>query len=228
MKKRQYAKFKDAAIALRRQGRTYADIRNDLNLNISQGTLCLWLQHVPLSTEERRTLKDRADEKLAVAREKAMATNQNKRRMHLGQIKEKVAHLPDLLKKGDVAKIALAMLYWCEGAKARSGSLSFGNSDPMLIKTFLLLLRQCYVADERKLRITVLCRADQDTAALEEFWANTTGIPRTQFYAPRTDARTIGKPTMKIDYKGVCRLDYFSADVYNELKIIYQLVGEGL
>ena len=157
-----------------------------------------------------------------------MATNRNKRAMRLGKIKEKVSHLPSLLKNRDIAKVALAMLYWCEGAKTRYGSLALGNSDPALISTFLLLLRHCYAVNEKKLRATVLCRADQDADVLEKFWAKVTGLPHDQFYASRVDARTIGNPTMKEDYKGVCRVDYFSADVYNELKIIYQLVGEGL
>lgn len=74
MKKKQYTKFKDAAIALRREGRTYSDIQSDLGLSISQSTLSLWLHGVPLSPPERERLKQRTDEKLAAAREKAIAT----------------------------------------------------------------------------------------------------------------------------------------------------------
>ena len=65
-----------------------------------------------------------------------------------------------------------------------------------------------------------MCRADQNTKKLEKFWSNITRIPLSQFYKPRKDARTIGKPTKRKDYKGVCKIDYFSADIYTELMMI--------
>jgi len=88
-------------------------------------------------------------------------------------------------------------------------------------------MRKCYTIDEKKFRCTVLCRADQDTKALEKFWLKITKIPSSQFYKTRMDPRTAGKPSRKLDYKGVCVIDYFSADIFLDLmqipKTIHQM-----
>ena len=109
------------------------------------------------------------------------------------------------------------MLYLGEGAKSSRGSVCFGNSDPFIISLFLNLVRKCYKVDEKKFRCTVLCRADQSVGNLEKFWLKITKIPKSQFYKTRIDARTIGKPTKKLDYKGVCVINYFSADIFLDL-----------
>jgi hypothetical protein len=43
-----------------------------------------------------------------------------------------------------------ACLYECEGRKRRTGGMSFTNSDPHMIGTFLKLLRESFVLDEKK------------------------------------------------------------------------------
>lgn len=119
-----------------------------------------------------------------------------------------------------VAKLVLATLFIGEGSKRTSSSLVFGNSNVYVIQLFLRLLRSCYIVDESRLHCTVQCRADQDQRHLVQFWSKATGIAERQFYKSRVDLRTIGKPSEYAEYKGVCRIDYFSAEVYNELRAI--------
>lgn len=59
---------------------------------------------------------------------------------------------------------------------------------------------------------------------LEKFWSSLTKIKPSQFYKAQIDVRTIGKKTIKLHYKGVCRIDYFNADIYNELKVIGEII----
>ena len=96
----------------------------------------------------------------------------------------------------------------------------FGNSDPAVVRMFVDLMRECYTLDERKFRCTLQCRADQDIKKLERFWSETTKIPREQFYKARIDKRTFGQVSEKQEYKGVCRIDYFSSALDLELKRI--------
>ena len=103
----------------------------------------------------------------------------------------------------------------------------FGNSDPSIISLFMSLLRYCYNIDESKFRCTLQCRADQNTKKLEKFWSQITKIPLSQFYKARVDPRTIDKPSKKLNYKGVCRIDYFSADLFIELKQIAEIIHRG-
>jgi hypothetical protein len=125
-------------------------------------------------------------------------------------------------------KVVLTALYLGEGSKTRKGSLAFGNSDPYIISLFLNLLRKCYKIDEKKFRCTIQCRADQNIKNLEEFWTSVTKIPLVQFYKARIDPRTIGKPSKKLDYKGVCRIDCFSGEIYLELMQIPKIIYKGL
>lgn len=75
-----------------------------------------------------------------------------------------------------------------------------------------------------KVRCTVQCRADQDPKALKRFWIEVTGIPERLFYKPLVDPRSIGKPTVKRNYKGVLRVDYFDNKIRLELEILATLV----
>jgi hypothetical protein len=153
-----------------------------------------------------------------------LAVNKEKRGNYLKSIEERVSHFKDILRDKNVAKISLAMLYLGEGSKTHKASLMFGNSNPDIIKLFLDLLRYCYNINEEKFRCTVQCRADQDIKKLESFWSELTKIPRGQFYGARIDPRTMGKKTKKINYKGVCRIDYFSADIFLELEKITEIL----
>ena len=89
------------------------------------------------------------------------------------------------------------------------------------------LLRHYYTIDESKFRCTLQCRADQNIQELENFWANITGISKNKFYKARIDPRTINKSSRKKDYKGVCRIDYFSAEVFIDLMSAAKNICEG-
>ncbi len=97
------------------------------------------------------------------------------------------------------------MLYLGEGAKGE-GVFSFANSNPNIIRYWLYLLRTSFPIDEAKFRIQVICRADQDEAELRQFWVAATGIQR--YIKGHRDARTEGKPTKRLGYKGVCKVVY--------------------
>ncbi|MDP2663986.1 MAG: hypothetical protein Q8P08_00910 [bacterium] len=155
----------------------------------------------------------------------ALIANRLKREKYIQAVRGRISHLAGELKKRSTSKIALAMLYLGEGSKKQRGALMFGNSDPSVVRLFLNLLRYCYNIDEKKFRCTLQCRADQNIKKLEKFWSKITGIPPSQFYKARIDPRTIGKPSKKLDYKGVCRIDYFSGDVFMELKQIIEVIA---
>lgn len=208
---------------LRQQGMTYAEIRSELKLMIPKSTLSYWCKDVALSSQSIVRIGRMSAENLARGREKALAQKMALRDEKVRIIRSKNRKLVRLLHAtAAVRKIALAVLYLAEGSKTNRHSLMFGNSSPDIVALFLHLLRDAYELDESKFRITVQCRADQSTHALEEFWSRLTNIPRSQFYKSRIDARTVGKLTKKADYKGVCRIDYFSSDIDMELKYLAQ------
>jgi len=213
--------------SLRKSGKTYGEIRTVLGLPIPKSTLSGWCSAIELAGFEKVRLKARQLKNSERGRFIAHAINRKRRQEYLYAVSQRTAHLPGLLKDKNVAKIALGMLYLGEGSKSTGNGLVFGNSDPAIIRLFLHLLRYCYALDESRFRCTIQCRADQDVGNLEKFWLKATNIPRCQFYPSRVDPRTIGKVSTKPEYKGVCRVHYFSADIYHELMSIGKTVAAG-
>lgn len=216
------------AVNLRKTGKTYLEICSILGQKIPKSTLSYWSRGLKLSDKSIEKIKETTKINLNRARSKAVLTNKLKRQKYLKDIYEKNLHLLSLLDhNSDIAKIVLAILYLTEGAKHQKGSVMFGNSDPKIISLFLKLMRRCYNIDESKFRCTLQCRADQNINELEKFWSKTTDIPVNKFYKARVDPRSINKISRKKDYMGVCRIDHFSAHIFNELMIIGELISAG-
>lgn len=218
--------FRNKAVMLRKQGKTYSEIRA-LIPKISKSTLSYWLSGLELSDKQKEKLSRNIDRKLIRARSQSVLVQKNKREKYFRNIENENLGFVSLLNNNkETAKLVLAALYLGEGTKSMRGSLRLGNSDPGIIKLFLKLLRSCYTIDEAKFRGTVLCRADQDIKILDKFWARTTGINKKQFYKARIDPRTIGKPSRRLEYKGVCVIDYFSANIFHDLLTLGKMMTE--
>lgn len=220
-------KLRKKVIKLRKLGKTYLEIQNNLKTTIPKSTLSYWCTNVKLPKEYQERIREIVLDNAQKGRAIALIVNRVKREKYLRSVFERNKYLTTILKNKDAAKIALVMLYLGEGSKTRRGSLQFGNSDPFIISLFLHLLRYCYNIDESKFRCTLQCRADQNIKKLEKLWSNVTKIPSSQFYKARIDPRTIGKPSKKLDYKGVCCIDYFSADLFIELIQIPKIIHRG-
>lgn len=216
--------IREKVIQLRKGGGTYGEIQKALGLAIPKSTLSDWCSGILLSQFQKMRLeinsKKQSEKGLAVALE----VNKIKRKKYLASIDKRIYHLAKTIKNKDVAKIIAATLYLGEGGKKRKGTLSLGNSDPGIMGLFLQLLRYAYKIDESRFRCTLQCRADQNIKKLEVFWSGITKIPMKQFYGAQIDPRTLGKKSKKPEYKGVCRVDYFSADLFIELMKIGELL----
>lgn len=215
------------AIQLRKKGYSYGEILGALSYSVSKSTVSLWCRPIILNKRQKKAIKDKIESNIAKARILALQANQKKRKEYLKSVEARVKNLKNLIGNKKIAKIALGMIYLGEGTKnSKRGFLTFANSDPFIVSLFLNLLRKCYIIDEGKFRCTIQCRADQDIKCLENFWTHLTMIPKPQFYRTRIDKRTVGKISKNLNYKGVCRIDYFSADIFLELlqipKTIYK------
>lgn len=220
--------LKEKVKNLRRKGKTYLEINKILNISLPKSTISYWCVDIDLPLGFQRKIRDYNKFHLVKARKIALEKKKVIRKNYFNEINARNGHLRDLLRDKNVAKIALAVLFLGEGFKnPKRGSLAFGNSDSLTISLFLFLLRHCYDIDERKFRCTLQCRADQNIRKLEKFWSKATGIPLAQFYKARIDPRTIGKPSKNLDYKGVCRIDYFSSDIFYEILSIPRIIYKG-
>ncbi|MBI5003613.1 hypothetical protein HZC00_00780 [Candidatus Kaiserbacteria bacterium] len=221
------SRLKQRVVALRQAGKTYGEIQLITGKSIPKSTLSYWCKNYPLSKVHLNRVEQIISRGGEKGRAVALASKRVQRNQYIDDLRLKNAHLPNLLLQNiHNAKIALAILYLAEGGKHQSGSMMFGNSDPNIISLFLKLLHVVYdKIEDSKFRCTVQCRADQDIKSLERFWSRLTNIPLSQFYKARIDARTVGKISRKKDYKGVCRIDYFSAHVYNDLLVAGKVIS---
>jgi len=216
--------MREKIINLRKVGKTYSEINKILNLNIPKSTLSYWCKGVVLPKTYHEKIEKLNIINRAEGRKIALKRNREKRKTYFYEIQNRMFYLFEKLRDKNTALIALAVLFLGEGSKTSKGSLVFGNSNPSIIRLFLKLLRYCYNIDESKLRCTFQGRADQNIEELEKFWSRVTRIPLVQFYRARIDPRTVGKKTRKYDYKGVCRIEYFSANVFWEIKTISEIL----
>jgi len=191
------------ARTLRQQGLTYTEICHQMG-RIPQGTLAGWLKNIHLTAVHRRRIHAKIIASAAKGRPLARAAWANKMARWREQIETRVKPLgvlPSL--HPAIGKLVCGIMYLCEGGKYPSSrQLIFGNSDPAIIRTFLALVRQCYPVDERKWRIRVMHRCDQDGEALRSYWSEISGVPLSQCYRSYADQRTRGKPTGRVNTGG--------------------------
>jgi len=204
-------------IGLRSIGKSYEEINQILGHIIPKSTMSNWCRSAKMPDEYYKRIEDQNKQHLESIREKSIEIRAERKKQYLKEIRTKYSHIRKLLENDEnIGKLALSMIYLGEGKKGGS-SLILGNSNAQFISLYLYLLRKCYQVDENKFRCTVQCRNDQNINDLEKYWSGVTDIPLAQFYKARIDARSIGLPTKKKDYRGVCRIDYFSSKIFYEI-----------
>jgi len=212
---------------LRILGSTYAEIKSVLGLCIAKATLCHWCKDVPLPPEYAKKVRMLNEKSWAKARSISIANRKQKREEFFQEIARKNTPIAEKIRSQNIAKIALAILCLGEASKYKrygTGPFALGSSDPRIITLFLLWLRQCFPFDINKVRCRLQCRADQNVKVLMKFWIGHTKISRNQFYPTYIDKRTIGKPTMKKEYKGVLLVMYIDVKVQLELESLAQII----
>ena len=118
-------------------------------------------------------------------------------------------------------KITGIMLYWGEGAKTGS-SLKLANSNPDMIKVFLLFLRKICGVDEDRIKILVHMYPDHERSSLENFWSSVTNIGLKNFYKPQILAGKKGTYKNKSVY-GTATIHYSDKKL---LKLVLRWIDE--
>ena len=187
---------------MRKRGASIRDVEKCLE--IPRSTLSGWFKSVVLSSYHQKILKNKGEEALVMAREKAVV-------WHNAQKAERIARASlaaaETLRKLDltqneIVELALAFLYLGEGAKKAIGT-SMGNSDPLILKFFVSGLQKAYHIPLADIKCELHLRADQNSETMKRYWSKTLGIPLVNFGASVVDIRTKGTTTYP-HYKGVC------------------------
>lgn len=206
------------------KGLTYTEINSHIKIEIPKATLAYWVRDIILPEEYKAKHRAAMLSHLVAARILSVKAKRKRIQEYCDELERKHSDLYNLLSDARIKRMVLGILYLSEGSKTLRGAVTFGNSDPKIISLFLRLFRNSYSLDESKFRCTLQLRADQNIKFLENYWSKITSIPRSQFYKSRVDSRSVGKVTLKKEYKGVCKIDYFSANLLYELMSIGKIL----
>ncbi len=113
----------------------------------------------------------------------------------------------NLTNKEKELKIAGLMLYWGEGAKTTNKTVDLTNSDPLMIKLFLKMLREIYGVKEERLKVLLYDYTNQDIKKLINYWAGVTRISKKQFNKPYVRQDFLEKKKGKMPY-GLIHIRY--------------------
>ncbi len=187
--------LREKAVAMRREGRSYREIREVVG--VSKSTLSVWLRDIPLTEEQQQALTRRgpqatsaradANRQLAARRR---ADVQAKARAQIAELSES-----ELFVAGVVA-------YWAEGTKNKpwrfGQGVLFVNSDPGLIQLFLRWLALVGV-ERNRLQFRLLIHESADAQAALRYWSEKVDAPLEAFgsttlktHNPRTVRRNVG------------------------------------
>ena len=211
---------KEAAIKLRKKGKSIRDIEKVLGVNRS--TLSGWLRNIELTKEQKTQLHQKWLAALIKARLKAAEINRGARTERIIKIKQEVEGFMSGIEINKTwGELIFSIFYLAEGTK-KENAIVIANSNPEVLKSFLNLFRYLYKPDETKFRCCLHLRKDQSGKQSKNYWSEILNISKSQFYKTQFDKRTI-KSTFK-NYKGVCVLIYL--DMNLQRRILY--MGEEL
>lgn len=205
---------KTLARVLRRRGYSVKEIAN--KLDISASTSSLWSRDVTLNNEAQERLNDRR----IIGQHKAISVRQENAKVKnvLDQSFAK-ATIKSIKFNKNINLLCCALLYWAEGSKTE-GLVSFTNSDPKMIATFLDLFRKSFVGiDESKFRCLIHIHEYHDDKEIKKYWSLITDIPVSQFYRSYLKPHTGHRK--KVNYQGTLSLRYRDRRVVQKLKAIY-------
>jgi hypothetical protein len=164
-------------VELREKGLTYSEIRK--KVKVSKSSLSLWLKTYTLSDkqlERVKKIKYRAIEKF---RETMKAKRNNRLEQYLSEAKQRL--LPFSKKE---LLIAGLFLYWGEGNKASSHTISINNTDPNVLKFTKNWYLHALDIEEKYMKIYLHLYQDMNINKEILYWSKQLGIPKSQFIRP--------------------------------------------
>jgi predicted transcriptional regulator len=169
-------KDKEIALVLRKQGKSYSEIK--AKLGISKSTLSGWLHDHPLSKDDLVRLRD----KNPIRIEKCRETKRKKREVRLNGVKERVMH--DLtIKTSESYFLSGFFLYWGEGGKTKPYTVTMSNTDPSVVIFFLGWLEQLGW-DRKNVKVRIHLYSDMDKTREQKYWEKVLALPETCFQKP--------------------------------------------
>jgi len=217
------AKFKERseAIELRKQGKSYSQIK--AILKVSKSTLSLWLQDYPLSEKRLRELRDWNQSRI----ENYIETRKRQRETILNDIyKSEKNNILPLTKRGVL--ISGLFLYWGEGGKTTLSSQAIlSNTNPAILKAFIYWLKNSFNIDKKNIKIRLQLYKDMNPVKEINYWSKILNINSFQFRKPYIKKSNRTSLTYKSKYNhGTCNVILGNAKVSKKIMMGLKILEE--
>src|SRR3989344_4389292 len=202
------------AVRLRLLGHSLNEIA--ARLGISKSSASVWLSDVKLSKKAQSTIS----RKSLLGRQRSAEKHRAQTRAHL-DVSASVANstVAEVNLNKKVSQVICALIYRCEGEKSKSDrALTFANSDPGLVATYLNLLRTGFDVNEHKFRVCLHLHDYHNEKTQIRIWAKITGIPSAQFLKTYRKPHT-GKRTRE-GYAGCASIRYYDTRLARQLNAL--------
>lgn len=212
--------IRERARKLRQAGLTYTEITAELGGDVPQPTLQGWVKDIELTTEQRLRIKQKEVEGARKAQPFGALWNRLQKQKRLQEAKDQASpHAKRLAQDREALHLMAAALYIGEGGK-RDDHLAFSNSDPVVIRAWMELLRRNFEINESKFACQLMLSPDMPEHQLKEFWSEITKVPLERFH--KSSIKRKAGTIQRKGYKGVCLVRYYSADIRRYLDALAQ------
>lgn len=210
--------IKQNAIKLRQDGFSIKEIARILNL--SSSTSSIWLRNVSITPDGQKRMTEHKE----LNRYKMSQVWIQKRKHEDSKYKIlAIRQIKNIDFAPSYSKILCSILFWAEGSK-RTNHVAFTNSDPLMISTFLKLLRETFALEESKFSVSVHLHEYHNPEEILQFWSIQTKIPLSNFIKPYLKPHTGLRK--KNNYMGCITVRYYDVKIARELTAIYNELGE--
>lgn len=213
---------KTQALLLRKEGKSYKEIKEQLGIPLA--TQSNWFKKIEWSNNISKCLSIK---NLEISSVRIVRLNKI-RGKHLEKL---YAEAREEAKQDFVTLrdhplfIAGVMAYWGEGDKASKNGFRISNSDPLMIKIFVVFLKNICGVTEERVRASLLIYPDLNKEQCENYWSNQIGLARTNF------TKSITVPgrhkTRRVQY-GICTLNYSSRFLKEKMLVWMSLLAKSL
>lgn len=215
------AKFREhqQALLLRKQGKSYSQIK--IELGLSKSTLSVWLRNYPLSRERINQLRGRSEVRI----EKYRQTMQKKRDERLSQYykEERKRWLPFSSRELFIAGL---FLYWGEGGKTLRNQLSINNTDPSVLKFVLYWMRIALEIPKDKIQVFLHLYSDMNIKKELDFWSKELNMPINLFTKPYIKDSKRSDLTQKGYGHGTCGLRVNNTVIKERILMLLNVIAD--
>ena len=218
---------REKAIAMRKEGKTYSEIRKVVL--VAKSTISLWLQDVGLAKAQ----KQRITAKRVAAQRRGAETKRRQRVERTKSIYVAASKEVGRLTRRELWLIG-ATLYWAEGSKAKPHSVStgidFGNTDSEMIKLFLSWLRTALHVEASRINTSLYVHISHKHRLSEviQYWEAQTKLKIRYVYFKKHNPKKSYRKNIGTTYFGTLRVRvYESTDLQRKIQgWIYGIIGE--